>query len=749
MGKLCCLLAVTAGLWGSPVFADTQQAEPFIEEITIVGDRVQQRQITGSAQFIGAEDLEKFEYTDVQRILRQAPGVSLQVEDGYGLRPNISIRGVPTERSGRITLLEDNILIAPAPYSAPSAYYFPTAGRMQAMEVLKGPAAITQGPYTIGGALNMISTPIPDASRGALFAEAGEDDTYRLHANWGTTTESGFGFMGETHQWRSDGFQRIDRSDTGTGLDVDDYTLKLAWAPEDSRHALELKLQYARQTSNQSYLGLTDVDFAGDAWRRYGVSELDQIDTKHQQQTLRYRFAVSDALRFTATAYNNEFQRDWFKTEGLDFDGSDNAQEFSRTGWSSVIRAVNEGREAGGASAAELQAILDGADTAAGAIQIRSNARQYYARGIQLRGNWLARWGAVSHDIELGIRYHEDQEDRLQRNSTYTQVGGRLSLDDLGLLGNAGNRIQNASAWALHIYDRIEVGRWTFTPGLRFEDIDQSRIRYETRAGRTGNPASRAPDNVRDTRKNVTRVWLPGFGALYRITDSLSVLGGVHKGFSAPPNAPGVREETSVNYELGLRQVTGRWHVEAVAFLTDFQNLLGICTVSSGSNCEIGDAFNGDAATIRGLEFRAGVDLAGDRAFQIPVDFTWTYTDSAFDTDIADTEYWGDVSRGDPIPYLPEHQFLLRVGLVVSKLSADLSANYVASVCTQPACGPFEATDDSLTLDLGASWSATDYLDVFARIENLTNEQDIMGRWPSGARPNKARTAALGVRLAF
>jgi Fe(3+) dicitrate transport protein len=740
--------ALAAILLPSVTQAETSGGQ-FIEEITIVGDRGQVGQITGSAEFIGPEDLEKFEYTDVQRILRQAPGVSLQVEDGYGLRPNISIRGVPTERSGRITLLEDNVLIAPAPYSAPSAYYFPTTGRMQAMEVLKGPAAITQGPYTIGGALNMISTAVPEQSRGGLFAEAGEDETYRLHAHWGTTTDSGFGFMGETHQWRSNGFQSVDRSDTDTGLDIEDYTLKLSYAPIDSRHALELKLQYADQTSNQSYLGLTDQDFAGDAWRRYGLSELDQIDTEHQQQVLRYQFDVSDTFTFTATAYNNEHERDWFKTEGIDFDGSDNAEEFSRTSWSSVIQAVNRGEDAGGATATELNAILQGADTAAGAIQIRSNAREYYSRGIQLRGNWLATIGNTRHDLEIGVRYHEDEEDRLQRNSTYTQVDGALVLDDLGLLGNAGNRIQNADAWALHIYDRIEFGRWVVAPGLRYEDIDQSRIRYEIRPDRSDDPASRASDNVRDSRENSTQVWLPGIGVLYQVNDSLGLLGGIHKGFSAPPNAPGIKEEESINYEIGLRYNTERWHAEAVAFLTDFKNLLGVCTASSGSDCEVGDAFNGDAATIRGLEFRTGVDLAGDRGFQVPFDFTWTWTDSEFDTDIADTEYWGDVSKGDPVPYIPEHQFLLRLGFLISSFSADLSANYIDAVCTRPACGDFEKTDDSLTLDLGAAWAFTDGFDVFARVENLTNEKDIMGRQPYGARPNKARTAAIGVRLAF
>ena len=146
-----------------------------MEEITIVGEMVQEKQATGSAQYISKDQLEKFAYTDIQRILRQVPGVSVQIEDGYGLRPNISIRGVTTERSSRITLLEDNTLIAPAPYSAPSAYYFPTAGRMHAIEILKGPAAITQGPYTIGGAMNMVSTPIPRTLPGALVLDTGRD----------------------------------------------------------------------------------------------------------------------------------------------------------------------------------------------------------------------------------------------------------------------------------------------------------------------------------------------------------------------------------------------------------------------------------------------------------------------------------------------------------------------------------------------------------------------------------------------
>jgi Fe(3+) dicitrate transport protein len=711
-----------------------------IETVTIYGNQLNAQQATGSAQYIAEQDLEKFTYTDIQRILRQAPGVSLQVEDGYGLRPNISIRGVATERSGRITLLEDNVLIAPAPYSAPSAYYFPTAGRMSAFEVVKGPAAITQGPYTIGGAINMISTPIPSIKSGQLTLEAGQDATYRAHATIGGQNDNGFGYLLEAHQWQSDGFQDIDRSSNDTGLDVTDLTMKLAYAPKGSRHSVELKLQYTDQDSEQSYLGLTDDDFANDAQRRYGLSALDNISTEHTQVILNYAFQINKDLNFTAVAYNNTHERNWFKTEGIDLNGSDNAQDFTSTSWSSVISAINTNEAIGDTSVAMLQGILDGStDTEVGSIQLRSNNREYYSRGIQFGLNWDKQIGKAKHHVEIGLRLHEDEEDRLQRNSTYQQLDGQLQLNDLGELGNAGNRIQDAEALAVHVYDRIEIGGWVFTPGLRFEDISQSRTRYTDGAERV----------FRDDRENDTTVLLPGLGVLYKIDSNLNLIAGAHKGFTAPSNSPGAKEEEAINYELGLRYRNNALNAEVVYFLSDYDNIVGVCTASSGTDCEIGDAFNGDAATVQGIEFLLKTELGQFNGIRVPFNLTYSYIDSEFDTDISDTDFFGDVSAGDSIPYIPESQGQVTIGLEGDKWATYLNAVFVDSVCTRALCDEFEVTDSSFILDLSGSYNVNADLRVFARIENLTDEEDIVSRQPYGARPNKSRTASVGMTYRF
>jgi Fe(3+) dicitrate transport protein len=711
----------------------------FYDEITIVGSQEGASRITGSAYFIGADQLRTFAYSDIERIVREIPGVSVQLEDGYGLRPNISIRGVTTERSSRITLLEDNVLIAPAPYSAPAAYYFPTSGRMSAFEVVKGPSAITQGPYTIGGALNMVSTPIPNGTGGKLLLEGAEDATYRVHATYGGWTDAGLGYLLETHQWQSDGFQRIDRGGNDAGFDVRDYTAKLAYAPMSSRHALELKLQRTDQDSNQSYLGLTDADFAARPSRRYGVSVLDRIDTTHEQQVLRYEFRASDLLRFSATAYNNEHARNWYKTEGIDLDGAVDTAAMRNVNWLGIIEDINLGRGRAGFTPAQLAAILDGtSDTPANSIQLRNNNREYYSRGVQFGMDWQFATGRMQHSLEAGVRLHRDQEDRFQHDDAYQQLSGQLVFNGTGIAGAAGNEEGNAKALAVHVYDSISMGAWTFTPGLRHEDIELDRVRF-TGPART----------FRDRRVNDVQVWLPGLGVAYAVNGELSLLAGVHKGFTAPTNQPGIREEEALNYELGFRYGNERFNTEMIGFLSDYDNLLGLCTAASGANCNVGDAFNGDAVTIGGVEFQLAADLSRSARFSLPLQLGYTWMHGEFDTDIGGTAFFGNVSKGDPIPYIPDNQLRLSLGVAQQHWGMTLSANYVDAICVRASCKVWERTDDMLTLDLAANYQLNEQVNLYARVENLGAEDVIMSRHPYGARPNKPRTAAFGVRVSY
>ena len=523
-------LMVAASLSPFMAFADHAEKAEFFEEITIVGNKQSVQQVTGSAHVISDDDLEIFAYTDIQRILRSVPGVNLQVEDGYGLRPNIGIRGVPTERSARVVLLEDNVPIAPAPYAASSAYYFPTMGRMYSVEVLKGPSAITQGPNTIGGAVNFVSTPIPTSSEGNILLDIGEDSTTRIHANYGNVTDSGFGFMVETHQWKSDGFQTIDNSNTDTGLDVEDYTVKFSYAPADSRHALELKYQYAQQDSNQTYLGLTDADFKANPYRRYGVSALDNITTEHNQLILRHEFTISDAATLTTTAYNNEHKRSWYKLKDMDVEGVlDDEGEFDPQSFGDIIGEIN----LGGEYAAIYQDFLEGGDSGGAAngnianLRLRDNNRQYYSRGVALKLDVQA----GMHDLEMGLRFHQDEEDRLQQDDNYTQVGGALALSSENELGKAGNRVAQAEALAFYVHDTITMGDWVVTPGIRFEDIELTRRDFTGGSDRVLNPTK--------NRDNSVTAVLPSLGALYQVNDSLSLLAGVHSGFGSPTSKEG------------------------------------------------------------------------------------------------------------------------------------------------------------------------------------------------------------------
>ena len=91
------ILFIGVLLISSFIIAQDQDVEE-VESVTIIGSKDDLKELAGSGAVISNEDLEKAMDTDIQKILTAVPGVYMRTEEGYGLRPNISIRGTAIER---------------------------------------------------------------------------------------------------------------------------------------------------------------------------------------------------------------------------------------------------------------------------------------------------------------------------------------------------------------------------------------------------------------------------------------------------------------------------------------------------------------------------------------------------------------------------------------------------------------------------------------------------------------------------
>ncbi|MDX1406461.1 MAG: TonB-dependent receptor plug domain-containing protein, partial [Woeseiaceae bacterium] len=94
---LCCLFVAAPAVAGDGEAVDSA-ASVYVDEVTIIGQRRSAEDIPGSAHVVDKEELQTFMQSDVMRVLRTVPGVYVQEEDGFGLRPNIGIRGSGLDR---------------------------------------------------------------------------------------------------------------------------------------------------------------------------------------------------------------------------------------------------------------------------------------------------------------------------------------------------------------------------------------------------------------------------------------------------------------------------------------------------------------------------------------------------------------------------------------------------------------------------------------------------------------------------
>ncbi|AMC12181.1 TonB-dependent receptor [Lutibacter profundi] len=692
--------------------------------------------IMGSVHYITPKEIQKFSYTDINRILRAVPGVNIQEEDGFGLRVNIGLRGTGVERSSKITVMEDGVLMAPAAYAAPAAYYFPTIGRMQAIEILKGSSQIKYGPHTTGGAINLISTQIPYEFSGRLNLITGSFGGKNLHAFVGNSYKN-FAYIVETFQYSSNGFKQLDGGGN-TGFDKKDYLAKFRINTDDDAkvyQSLTFKIGRSNEVSNETYLGLTQEDFNANPYRRYAASQKDQMNTKHSQFSLTHVANFSENFNISTTAYYSKFYRNWFKLNKV----KDN------TGTKTSINSLLENP----LDSEDAFAILTGStSTYEDALFVKANNRSYYAKGIQTIFGYNFKTNNIAHKIDFGFRVHQDQVDRFQWVDEFSMNNGIMNLTKEGIPGTESNRIETADAIATYIQYKINIGKFSATPGIRYENITLKRLDYGTSdINREGINLSKRSNNV--------DVFIPGIGFDYQFSESTSTFAGIHKGFSPPGSKEGTKPEKSINYELGLRYSKNSLSYKPVIFYNNYSNLLGSDLAAAGGD-GTGDLFNGGQVKTKGLEFQLTYDLLASkkqRTINLPITIVYTYTDAKFQNDFeSDFGGWGKVSAGDQFPYLANNQLTLILGLEHPQFSFNVSGKYLGEMRTLPGQGKIplnEKIESYLVIDSSANYILHKNISIFANATNLTNKVYVASRRPAGLRSGMPRAFNIGLKATF
>jgi Fe(3+) dicitrate transport protein len=714
-----------------------------LEEFQVLGSKESVFETPGSGFYLSKEEISNFQYANIDQILRQVPGVYFRGEDGNGLFPNISLRGVDSNRSGKVTMMEDGVLTAPAPYASPSAYYSPTVGRMASIEVLKGSSQVQYGPHTTGGVINYLSTPIPEAQSGLLKMQYGENNDWRLHTWTGgkQRSEAGtFGYLAEIYARQTDGFKTIDSTEAyqgsdDTGFEKTDTMVKFSWEPESEQyHYFEFKLGYLDFHANETYLGLSTSDLRDDPNRRYASSRFDEINTHQTRSYLRHQTRWDNGNTLSTTAYYSNFHRNWYKLNEID-------------GQSLASALFND---------TELYEIATG--SRAGELRVRANNRSYYLGGIQTEFNSNLLSGGVLHEITAGARVHRDRIRRFQWEDIYNMndEGGVDDYIEFGGSepgGSAGNRRQLVDSLSLYVLDHITSGNMSVNPGIRYEKVDWDYFRADGR------------DPAEDETGSYD-IFAPGATIDYSFDEQSRIFMGWHRGMSVvgPGSAKsGLDPEETDSFEAGVKSRGDRWYGEAVFFRTQFNNL--IARESDAGGNPVGGDKNIGEVTTQGLEFLLSATIHQGEDFRIPLTLAFTYTDAEFDQGTAggnaDTTIFAGASPGNKVPYVPEIQWNLTTGLTGEDWQINVGFSYVDNsfadgtnrALEQDTGGNSDArfgnVDSYFLVDIGFKYDFSESTTFFISVQNALNEAWLASRIPHGPRPGAPRQSAVGVEWSF
>jgi Fe(3+) dicitrate transport protein len=614
-----------------------------IPGVAVVGDIIPTGprgywQLDGSGQIVSGEELYTSHVLNTAEALRKVPGVNVRDEEGFGLRPNIGIRGLNPTRSTKTLLLEDGLFLSYAPYGDNASYFHPLMDRYDRVEVIKGADMLLYGPQTVSGTIDYVTPDPPVKPSGFAAVTGGNRDYFNGQAFYGGWQGNVGGLVDYVHK-QGDGARE------NTHHEVNDVGLKaIALANPDS--AWIAKFSYFTEDSQVTYSGITDAE-RRNFGLRYNPFKNDTFNTERYGTSLVNSYDITDNINLRSSVYYGAFSRDWWR-------------QSSRT---TDTQCGNDFRDR------RLAGLRVNPDTC-NSIQGRLRDYDFYGLDERVTAEH-AITDTVANQLKAGFRLHEERQERRQVNELFVTGGSTLVEDNE----------RDTSAWSWFVQDRVSIGKFSVTPAVRYEDIEYER-RNRLPVGGCLNPPCVGSESLKE--------WLPGISAGFDPNDRISFFAGVHRGFAPPrvedsiANDGGsidVDPEESVNLEVGFRSELLRGlALDGTYFRNDFSNLIAVGSIAGGDN----PLAQGEAL-FEGFELYLRADTA--KIYKTPwnlygqVAFTWLPVAEQLTPFVSVTTglpLQGDTT-GNRQPYAPEYLITPRIGYSRKNWDVNLEMVYVSS----------------------------------------------------------------------
>ncbi|HWP85733.1 MAG TPA: TonB-dependent receptor, partial [Terriglobia bacterium] len=686
------------------------------QEIQVTASQVLARpedlsQFPGSAAVLSAATLAQSRVFTTEEALRKVSGVHARSEDGFGLRPNVGIRGLNPTRSTRVLLLEDGIPLSYAPYGDNASYYHPPVDRFEGVEVVKGASQILYGPMTVGGVINYLTPPPPEQTLGSLTLLGGNRNygnaSASLGTRWGTTSA-----LVSIMRKQGEG----SRENTRHGLV--DFNSKVATAVS-SRQSLTFRFNYYREDSNITYSGLRQSEW--DANPRANPFRNDFFYIHRYGGSVTHSWAVQENLVLTTNAYATSFSRDWWRQSSNSGQRPNDSADPACGGMANLNTTCgNEGR-----------------------------LRLYHTWGLDPKFKWNYPLAGARSETAFGFRYHGEIQNRRQKN-------GPLPHSRDGVIVEDNDRL--ATAFSGFLQNQFLVGRWSLTPGLRLEGVRYERTNFLANAGQGV------------TGETSFTTWIPGLGAAYRVAGDVTLFAGIHRGFAPPRVEDAIDNNTgasvdldaelSWNTEAGIRaSLHENFRIEATFFRMDFENQIVPSSIAGGAGATLTNA---------GETLHQGVELAGKvriprilppgHSLTLRSSYTALPVAKYVGTRFSSISGFTNVSvTGNRLPYAPRHLLTADATYIHSTgLQVFLEAVYTGSQFADD-LNTIAGTPDgqrglipgnalwnvALNYPLSA-WNAT----LFLTVKNLGDRLVIADR-TRGLLPGIPRLVQAGMHIAF